>query len=424
MEGYINENRWIDLSGLPRVKNRPYIDWGYSVGYVIPFRYKKANGYIHILDHKEIRVNQRVRHTLLITIDKYATNPFWVRSKFLTDCSIKRYVENRIIDFRPDLVQYLDNIDDAYHFAVHSKEVRPMRCPICGLKKPLRIDQVSRNGFFCDNCSDGKSLPNKLMFAVLKQLNVTFINEVGKNHGFDWMQSYRYDFYFKSSNRAILIEMDGAYHSLEYQKQNDAIKTRLAEENGFELIRIDCDYASDAISYIVNNIKHSKLADILDLNRINWHQCQKDACTNLVLRVCSLWENEYLSSREISERLGICMSTVSKYLKHGKNSGICPTYNVIESNKRGRAYMGKRIALLYNNEIIKVFKGTTEALVESAKITGHIYQSQKSINNICRGYKHGLNGFDFKYITREEYEQHKMIEKKNNEVVNKEGIAL
>lgn len=56
MEGYINENRWIDLSRLPRTKNGKYIDWQKSMGLDVPFQFDSANGVIKLVTHgKEIK---------------------------------------------------------------------------------------------------------------------------------------------------------------------------------------------------------------------------------------------------------------------------------------------------------------------------------------------------------------------------------
>ena len=47
MEGYISEDRWIDLSGLPR--NSWGIDWKHSVGYELPFNYDNVKSIIKIV---------------------------------------------------------------------------------------------------------------------------------------------------------------------------------------------------------------------------------------------------------------------------------------------------------------------------------------------------------------------------------------
>ena len=417
MEGYIDENRWIDLSKLPRKQhsNKMIINWKNSIGYVIPFQYYQAHGDIHILNYKT-KGTYRSTPVLEITIGQYVTTPFEVGIDTLFGCKIKRYVENRIVDFRYDLIEYLDNPEDAYRFAVRSKQKIPMHCPICGFKKRLRIDQLSQCGFSCDVCSDGVSIPNKFMFSILQQLNIPFINEVGKKDGFDWMQSYRYDFYFNLCGENILVEMDGGYHHLEYQQVNDSIKSSLAKENGFKLIRIDCDYKNyNVMQYIQDSIKNSELNCILELQKINWIKCQRYASNSLFFKACDLWEKQGLSIREICEKLKLSNTTIRKYLQRGKEMGICSSYSVKESHTRGYLYMGKRVGLLYNGHIIAAFISVPEAQKYSQHFTGHQYHIT-SIYNMCENNRSGSNGFDFKYITKEEYEQYKMI---NDEVVLK-----
>ena len=257
MEGYINENRWIDLSGLPRTKHGKYIDWQKSIGLEAPFQFDRVNGVIKLVSHGS-------RDKIFITIDKYADEPVKIGTYWLTSCLLYKLVGNKVADIRPDVVSYFANPSDAYLYSIYSKAFVEVACPICKRKKLQQVNNLCSQGFCCDMCSDGVSLPNKIMYSVLEQCKVKFVNEVSKAKGFDWIvNQYRYDFYFQASDgRRILVEMDGGFHRKEGQRAIDKEKNDLAKKNGYELIRIDCQYDGDPLDYIKPNIINSELKTV------------------------------------------------------------------------------------------------------------------------------------------------------------------
>ena len=219
MEGYINENRWIDLSGLPRTKNGKYIDWQKSIGLEVPFCFDGVQNTIKLLRHGG-------KDKIFISIDKYASDPTKVGTGWLTSCLLYRLVGNKIADKRPDLIQYFANQSDAYRYPIYSKAYIEVVCPICKRKRFQQVNNLCSQGFFCDICSDGISIPNKIMYSVLEQCKIDFINEVSKAKGFNWIPNqYRYDFYFKTiDEQNVLIEMDGGFHRKEEQQLIDREK--------------------------------------------------------------------------------------------------------------------------------------------------------------------------------------------------------
>ena len=332
-----NKNRWVDLSELPQFEfnNQIRIQWDNSVGCDIPFQYDEACGVIHIVGcRQQVISKNRHRAILSITIGKYVTEPIEVRSDFITNCQLHNCVKNRIINLAPQLMKYLVNQDDAYKYSYHSNQKILMRCPMCGNVELKTISAVYKTGFVCHACSDGISIPNKIMYNILTQLNIKFINEVNRSHGFDWMQSYIYDFYFNINNKDILIEMDGGYHV--FQKERDEIKTKLAIDNNFNIIRIDCAYLNtDAVEYIKNNILNSELCNILQLDKVDWDECRLATRNSIMIQACSLWENDNLSVLQISDRLNFNRHTIAKYLNRGKKLGLCNSYNTNTSRNRG-----------------------------------------------------------------------------------------
>ena len=409
MEGYINENRWIDLSGLPRTKNGKYIDWKKSIGLEVPFQFDSANGVIKLVAHDQ-------RDKIFITIDRYIEEPVKIGTNWLASCLLYRLVGNKVADVRPDMVQYFVNPSDAYKYSAYNKASVEVICPICKRKRLQQVNNLCSQGFFCDMCSDGVSLPNKLMCCVLEQCKINFINEASRAKGFDWIvKQYRYDFYFQTSDgRHILVEMDGGFHRKEEQRVIDEEKNNLAKNNGYEVIRIDCQYDGDPLDYIKPNIINSELKNILPLHMVNWDLCRQFLQTSLMQEACKLWEIDEYGVGEIVKKLNVSNVTVMTYLKRGKEYGLCPSYNFSESTYR----KGTRVALLRNNKVVRVFRHFNQLCEQSLVLLGVYFHKPSVIT--CSRRNELYKGYEIKRITKEEYEQYKMI---NNEVVfNKEAI--
>ena len=420
MEGYINENRWIDLSVLPR--HGEHISWVESVGYIVPFQYENIKGNINIVGLGNTNFD------IYITIDKYVPQPRKICIANLRKCELRKLVYNRIIDIRSDLLQYLDNIDDAYLYSVGSNYPIDTHCPICGYQTKLSASDLSTKGFRCPICGKGFSYPSKLMANILTSLHIPFIREASKtNVEFQWAQNYRYDFYIRYGNRKIIIEMDGWFH--QFNKTVDEIKDYLAISNGFEIIRIDSNYKciSSRLQYIKDKILNSELSYILPLEQVDWSECNRLAVSeSLVQIVGSLWENEHKCVKEISELCHTGRETIVKYLKIAKELGLCPTYNPRESEIRSHC----KCVAVYNNddEITHVFRSMTEASMCSNDVLG-VNISIPMIGLVCNGISKTAKGFKMSMMSYEDYmyynevlnEQRKMIEN-NNEVVFKEAI--
>ena len=410
MEGYINENRWIDLSGLPRTKNGKYIDWQKSIGLEVPFRFDSASGIIKLISHDK-------RDKIFITIDRYAEKPVKIGTNWLVSCLLYRLVGNKVADIKPDMIQYFANPSDAYKYSVYNKAFVEVICPICKRKRMQQVNNLCLHGFFCDICSDGISIPNKIMYCVLEQCKIDFVNEASKSKGFEWItKRYRYDFYFKSSTKEnILIEMDGGFHRTETQQLIDRNKDMLAVKNGYRVIRIDCQYDRDPLQHIRNNIVNSELKSLLPLHLVDWDLCNEFLQTTLMQEACKLWESEEYSVGEIANKLNVSRVTVGTYLKRGKEYNLCPSYDLSEVTYR----KGTRVMLLQQGKIVGVFRHFNQLCEKSLLLFGVSFHKPSVIT--CSRRAQLYKGYEIKRITKEEYEQCKMIN--NNEVVKESDVA-
>lgn len=356
MEGIKNKENWIDLSNLPRfegVTKHKNINWKASVGYMVPFVYKSIDGIAKILD-----VNITKRY-LIVYIDGWTCSCGQrISIQNFQTCNLYG-LYNKISVLSPNIMKYLDNVEDAYKYSPSTNYKLHMHCPHCGHHEVRYPYNINKYGFKCVACGDGVSYPNKIMFNILTQLHILFEAEVGSRLSeFRWCKKYRYDFYFSKDKKHYLIEMDGHFHDRDKEKKNDLIKDQLARKNNMKLIRIDCKYQGNPFRYIKNNIENSELANVLPLQMIDWKLCDSYASSSLMRTACLMWEMQGYSIGEIMEFLSLSKTTIRKYLLRGVILGLCPSYNKNESRRRcvecrkKKNIIEKQYKMIRNNEVV------------------------------------------------------------------------
>lgn len=323
-----------------------------------------------------------------------------------TNCSICankkiKINENDLWTTHPNVATMLKDSLLGYKYHHGSTFCTDWICRNCGLEiknKEIRI--IVKKGLPCVNCSDGFSLPEKIMSAVLAQLNVNFVSQ----KSFTWSNNKRYDFYIPELN--IIIETHGAQHSVNPYKNgrsineeqlNDEFKRRIAIENNINnYIEIDC--RSNDFDYIKKSILNSTMSDFLNLKIVKWEEVYKKSFSSLVNEVCDIYQSTNLTQTEIAKELNISSSTVIRYLKIGKKMGIV---EYIPYGERGIFSSGKlnkkKIVQLKDDELIKVWKSITEASKAME------LKSQSSISIACRNNNRTAKGF--KWMYKEDYEK-------------------
>jgi very-short-patch-repair endonuclease len=278
----------------------------------------------------------------------------------------------------PELAKLLANHEDGYRYMQQSNKRVDWICPICNeVIKSKKINDVYYDGVGCRKCADGISYPNKLMFNMLKYLNIKFESEVK----FEWAKNYKYDFYI--FNTKYIIEMDGRFHENVDTSNSDIVKNKLAKENGFTLIRIDCYYNTikDRLKYIKHSIIESGLLKHLECTKeeINWDYIDNESKMSFVKQACDLWNDGVNSTVKISKLLGINRATVNKYLKRCALYGWC-NYDPKDS---------------YHKTIICVEKNTVYTSIKEAS---ELLEIQRNcIGNCLRGLSKTAGGFHWTY---------------------------
>lgn len=275
----------------------------------------------------------------------------------------------------PEVAKMLNNPKEGYIYSFGSKEKVNWKCPCCHcITKPRSIVQIIYSGFVCEHCNLTMSLPNRIMYNLLKELNICFDNEVR----FDWCKfilnnQYTYgvyDFSFEYNNIKYIIEMDGAFH---YGKKNisktpyeeihyrDLMKDKLAIENGYKIIRINCNVTS--VLLLKNNIISSELSKLFNLEIINWNKCFYSYYSDEIEKIAKMYNNGY-SISEICNIFNMNFYSVSKRLEIAQLIGLC---NYIKNSRN------KKIVWHEGN---MVFKSESQA----AKILG---LPHATIENSC-----------------------------------------
>lgn len=330
---------------------------------------------------------------------------------------------NSIHKTHPWMEEYLVNKEDAYiyTFGSTSKKVE-FKCKDCGTVRELTPYDFYKYGICCKRCGDGVSYPSKIVYNLLSQLNVSFVAE---KSDFKWLEGYgyRYDFYLENYN--ILIEVDGSQHKkettglflrLDEQRKIDLDKDRLALENGFKIIRIDCEKSE--LEFIREQILQGELNKYFNLDLIDWNDCHRYAMSSRVKEACDLWNSGIHSTQEIADIMKVkTFGCICKYLKQGALLGLCD-YDSREVMKKIGSKNGKVNGIKGSKPLIcledgQEFPSTKECSRVSEEVFG-VCMYQGSISASCRkGGRGSSKGYHFKYIqdlTEEEKIKYNIIQ--------------
>ena len=309
---------------------------------------------------------------------------------------------NDVATTNPDLTKFFVNEEDAYTHSRCSDADVIVQCPYCGLKKHMRIAELSRRGYVtCDRCSDGVSYPNKFARKLFDQLNNQY-SEYEPEYSPDWAGLYRYDNYIRLlDGRKIIVEMDGGYHYIKYDNVicvNDNKKDELCAKYGIKMIRIDCNYVKmhERYDYVKNNVIQ-ELSNYFDLSDVDWDKCNEAGLSNYLFDVVKYYEdNPKLGLEDVAKHFSISMGTMYSYLYMGEELGLC-TYVRADSN---RTKNSKPVAMYdVNNDLIGIFK-SAKAIEEEFPEKDFRHRSIRKCIHEKKRYK----GYMFKFATYEEYQ--------------------
>lgn len=314
---------------------------------------------------------------------------------------------NDIPTTAPWMVKYFQGgYKEAKLYTKSSNQKIKSICPECGEVKNIIVNNLYKQGLSCI-CNDGFSHGHKYVYNILKQLNANFV----QNKIPTWCKFYNsykekntrgeYDFIIKDFK--LIIEVDGEFHrkdnhmsgqTKEESQYLDYMKDRLAEENGYEVVRI-----SDKGDF-KENILNSKLSIFFDLNNINWQECEEFTFKNIIKEVCMRWNNK--SECETTKDLEIEFNTfaIRDYLKKGAKLGWC-SYDskdeMIKNGSRSGKYKNKKVEVFKDGISIGIFE-SVKSLAEKSIELFSVKLNKSNIALVARGETEYYKGFKFKYV--------------------------
>ena len=290
---------------------------------------------------------------------------------------------NRLRHLRPDLVKLLDDSEDDFQYTPKSHKIAKWKCPCCNTQFKRTVSTISTRGFNCPVCGTGISFPNRMMYQILRQLNVQFKRE----YEFDWAKGKYYDFYIEEIN--AIIEMHGQQHyrhknnasrwnkSLDEIIKNDSLKKDLAIKNGItNYIIIDARFSD--YDYIYENIAKSDLSNYYCMSNINKNSILNKMYSNdFVKEIITLWENGE-TIKGIAKKRGLFHTTVKKIIKNASDGGLTFYDSNIEIKKNS-----KRIGLFNEKRIVCLNDGIEHRSITSASKYYNI--NTKPISDCIKG---------------------------------------
>lgn len=286
-------------------------------------------------------------------------------------------------------------------------------CVHCGRLKEIAPKTVCKRKSIGCICDGGFSYGHKYMYNMLKQNNINFQSNVTfdwcrfKDYKEDKIRTGEYDFVLE--NIKIIIEIDGSFHR-EYNKMSgqtkeesqyiDEMKDRLAEEHGYEVIRI---YYDDKEVEIKEYILNSEVPSIIDISNTDWLKCEEFALCNIVKEVCEYWNNrqEWKTTKTLAEVFGLSKQAIIDYLKRGTELGWCEYDAKKEMIKRGKLNgkaNGKRVAMYDLDGSFIMEEYSTKELARRFFAETGIKLDDSHISAVCLGKQKQHKGYTFKYI--------------------------
>ena len=332
-------------------------------------------------------------------------------------CNSSKIVVGGINDIpttAPWMIKYFQGgYDEAKLYTKNSGQRIIPICPDCGKVKEKNgiVSHINKTKSIGCSCSDKVSYPEKFMFSVLEQLKLGFKTQYSSSwcNYIDLNYKTKVGFYdFKLDSYPIIIETDGGWHNKdnkmsgqtkEESKYIDDEKDRLAKENGYEVVRIDCEKSE--VEFIKQNIINSRLNNIFDLSKIDWKQCEEFALSNRVKEACNYKNNNpNVTTIQIGEIMNLSKVTIGRYLNIGNKLNWCcydaKEYKRKQQQKSGKSN-GKQIEIFKKGISLGIFPSCCE-LERQSEILFGVKLTSSTLSLVCNGKIKSHKGFTFMYI--------------------------
>lgn len=277
------------------------------------------------------------------------------------------------------LRKYIIDVNEAKTVASQSGKRLKFKCP-CGLEKEMRIQDLTRYGFYCPICSTNTSYPELFMIAVNQHFNLGYKYQVAYEHG-------RFDFI--NHKTKTIIEMNGMAHYKEITgtwenahnrtKESDDKKRQWAKKNNYTLIFIDA--RKSKFEFIKDNINKCKLLpNIEDEDIPELLEIMEQNSKYPIKEIVEMYTIGRKTTTEIAEYYNMYHGTVGEILR--KQSVELRTSGV----------QGKLIKCIENDIIYSSCKEVGQELGISSN----------NISRCARGKQNSVEGYHFEYLSEAE----------------------
>lgn len=302
----------------------------------------------------------------------------------------------------PEVARNLWDTNDGYLYSQGSDQKVNWKCRECkSIIKNKVIHSVMRQGVYCTSCRDGMSFGEKVIYSLLEQNNIEFMNDVAM----EWSGRKRYDFYLPTQNTIIEVngkqhyeEMSGSWQDgggLEYEMKNDAFKMKIAMDNGIEEY-IVLDARESTIDWMENSVRHSKLLDFLETMRFD--VALNFTSKSFLIMSCKLWEDG-MELKDIQEKLHLSESAVRAHLRKGTKLNLC-SYGQEEEYEKRRKEQGIKmkkpvVQLTSDGDFIREWDSATDA-------SRNMNVLARGIASVCTDKRQHAGGF--KWMHKDKYD--------------------
>ena len=314
---------------------------------------------------------------------------------------------NDIWTTHPYIAKHLKNPDDGYKYTYGTNVKLSFVCPNCHgtiYNTPRDLYNKKTGSIRCSNCGDGISYPEKLITNILYQLDIEFKYQL-TSRDFKWCNKFRYDFYLPKYN--CIIEVHGAQHYINRATfgnvnnfkeiiKTDEVKQKLAQKYVKKYIVIDAKKSE--FNYLKESIINSELANMFQIENIDWNICAKKASNSLQVIICNEWDINIQDVDVLAQKYNINKATVYNYLEFGASSGFC-SYCKDKNLLYQKEKQYKKIAKRLSKKIICVETGEIFNSIKDAQSKFNI--KGKGISKTLTGQTKSAYGFHWKYLNEE-----------------------
>lgn len=271
---------------------------------------------------------------------------------------------NTVAKKRPDLIPFIVDTKDLQLQPASNKKVK-VQCPICKKvnEKTMTVNDLSRKGFNCKDCTLHKSFPQQVLESYLILNSIDYITE----YHFRCNNKNRYiDIMVPSKN--IAIEIHGFQHyndvvywrdTLGHHEISTEDKKQYCKDNNIKLIEVDARKSS--LTYIKKSIKNSELSYLLSVSDMEVMEHVQQ--NNYALKKMVDMYNKGCTLEEIGQEFNMSHSSVGKRInqlglksRYKKKVRCINTGDVFESATDASKWAGlKSVGSLCNT-----LKGRTE----------------------------------------------------------------